>query len=107
RTNWKYYGLLAGPLISGTVARNTELAFHPMVGFSLANYPREEDEKNLQSNVAFAAGIGANIQYNFHSRFGAHLSVDYYYTRAKFDGMKRKYIISTVTPSLGIAYRFH
>ena len=107
RTNWKYYGLLAGPLISGTIARNTELAFHPMVGFSQANFPREEEDKNLQSKVAFAAGLGANLQYNFHSRFGAHFSLDYYYSRVKFDRDKRKYMVSTVTPSLGITYRFH
>ena len=107
-SNWKYYGLLAGPLVSGTIHRNIELAFHPMAGFSLAQLPQPKDnETSIESKVAPAFSLGTSLQLNPFSRIGFHVGLEYYYTKVKFEKPRKTYRITTLTPSLGVAFRFH
>ncbi|RZA08752.1 MAG: hypothetical protein EOO68_01615 [Moraxellaceae bacterium] len=105
---WSYGGMMAGPMVAIPLSEKIELDFRPMIGYSITQYPKYKDEPTLNSDASLAYSLGANIQFNIASRFGIHAMLDYFHTKAQYKNIKGyEQKISTITPAVGLVYRFN
>ena len=87
---WEYYGILAGPRITGTLSPMTSLDFSVLSGVAFANSPRAmiDDEEFLEDDwqTTVPLKLAADLRFNFKNRF-LFVGANYTYLQPEFNSI--------------------
>ena len=87
--HWKYYGIVAGPMVTLPTGQNARFDFKALAGVANVNSPGVTvDGSNYfkeQWSAAFAMQFGTDFRYNLTESLYLIANVDYTYMKPKFN----------------------
>lgn len=105
---YSYGGIMAGPMVSFPLAERAELDFRALIGYCITQFPKPKNSKITHtSKAALAYSLGINMRFHLSSRFSIPLGVEYFSSSAENKDTRFEQTISTITPTIGLAYRFN
>jgi len=117
--HWKYYGIVAGPMLTATITPKTSIDFNVMTGVISANSPKaivSDDgtgdivNEDWSTAVPIRVGSGMRFQFGENGYFG--IGMNYFFAEPRFKTLflgetyEAHQQLSALTVNAGIGFRF-